>query len=192
MNIQELGKKLERELIKENIPYVTSVTFDDFNSYEGRMFVDLKMEGFGSIGGKRYVFHDVNDKGILGKISGRIRKVVTRTGAKITSYVSPKKMYSVSYGMKSNDGYSADYIQFDFVKNHKKQEVEDKKIYNYNDKEIVLLKGQKKLGDYDKKYTVTNGKKTLKNLPQSDAYEYASKEIDEIGKMTGGWLKVGD
>jgi hypothetical protein len=23
-------------------------------------------------------------------------------------------------------------------------------------------------------------------------YEYASKEIDEIGKMTGGWLKVGD
>ncbi|MBN2788856.1 MAG: diversity-generating retroelement protein Avd [Candidatus Delongbacteria bacterium] len=24
------------------------------------------------------------------------------------------------------------------------------------------------------------------------AYEYASKEIDEIGKMTGGWLKVGD
>lgn len=128
MNIQELGERLERELTKANIPYVESVIFDDFNDYEGRVFVKLKMETFRSTNGNlKYVFHDVNDKGILGKVTTSIRSVVAKNGGKIIRYVSPRKTYITSYGIKSPEGYDSDEIYFDFRKG--REEVKEEPFY---------------------------------------------------------------
>jgi len=116
MDMRELGQKIEREILMERIPYVKKVNFDDFNNNEGRMFIELNMEKFRSANGNvRYVFHNVDDTGILGKISNRIRKVVGRH-AKIILYESPKKTYTTNYGIKSNDGYNENIIMFDFIR----------------------------------------------------------------------------